>query len=72
MIDVLNSIITFNAFLKRNSPILNSHNNFQKDKVLFFQKIKILNQSLFHTLGSRPLNFAEICNFQNFTILKAL
>ena len=43
----LNSIITCNAFLKRNSPVLYSHNNFLKDKDLFFQKIKNLNKIFF-------------------------
>ena len=70
---MLKSITTCNAFLKRNSPVLNSHNNFQKDKALFFEKIKILNKFFFlWTMGSRPLNFAQICDFQNFAILKAL
>ena len=34
----------YNDFLKKNSYVLNSHNNFQKDKALFFKKMKILNQ----------------------------
>ena len=47
LICVLNSITTCNDYLKRNSPVLYSHNNFQRDKDLFFQKIKNLNKMFF-------------------------
>ena len=68
---MLNSIVTCNTILKRSSPVLNSHNNFQKGKALFIQKVKIP-KFFFRTLGPRPLNFAIICDFQDFAILKAL
>ena len=48
---MLNTNITYNAFLKRKSLVLNSCSDFQKDRALFFQKIKILNQIFFLDTG---------------------
>ena len=63
---MLNSIIICNAFLKRDSPALDSHNNFQKSKALFFQKIKNWRIFFFLAMGSRSLNFV----FQNLWLWK--
>ena len=68
---MLNSIITCNAFLERDCPVLNSHNNFQKEKALFFEKNQNF-EPIFFTLGSRPLNLVQICDFQNVAFFKAL
>ena len=66
LICVLNSIITCNAFLKRSSPVLNSHNNFQKDKLYSSKKSKFWTKFFLDT-GSLASKLGQ--NLQFFKIL---
>ena len=69
---MLNSIITCNASLKSKYPVLNSHNNFQKEKPYLFKKSKFWTKIFFSDTGFQVSKLYLYLQFSKFSHFESL
>ena len=69
---MLNSIITCNASLKSKYPVLNSHNNFQKEKPYLFKKSKFWTKFFFSDTGFQVSKLYLYLQFLKFSHFESL